>query len=154
MGSPFGSGDVKKTNQAGNEKRDSADVVDPALATVLGFAADAKLTGDALSELTKNLDSMFACKLFQLDNIELDSNKTITPEIDVKVDGYTPIGATSWQVAGATNNGSGPAMCNVYGIVISNDKIIPKLANLHASSTIRIRFIVIVLYIKNTLNVL
>lgn len=30
------------------------DVVDPTLATVLGFAADAKLTGDALSELNKN----------------------------------------------------------------------------------------------------
>ena len=54
VGSPFGSGDVNKTNQAVNEKLDSADVVDPALATVLGFAADAKLTGDALSELTKN----------------------------------------------------------------------------------------------------
>lgn len=54
VGSPFGSGDVNKTNQAVNEKLDSADVVDPALATVLGFAADAKLTGDALSELNKN----------------------------------------------------------------------------------------------------
>ena len=54
VGSPFGSGDVNKTNQAINEKLDSADVVDPALATVLGFAADAKLTGDALSELNKN----------------------------------------------------------------------------------------------------
>ena len=53
VGSPFGSGDVNKTNQAVNEKLDSADVVDPALATVLGFAADAKLTGDALSELNK-----------------------------------------------------------------------------------------------------
>lgn len=55
VGSPFGSGDVNKTNQAVNEKLDSADVVDPALATVLGFAADAKLTGDALGELTKKL---------------------------------------------------------------------------------------------------
>ena len=59
VGSPFGSGDVNKTNQAVNEKLDSADVVDPALATVLGFAADAKLTGDALSELTKNLNMRY-----------------------------------------------------------------------------------------------
>ena len=56
VGSPFGSGDVNKTNQAVNEKLDSADVVDPALATVLGFAADEKLTGDALSELNKNIN--------------------------------------------------------------------------------------------------
>ena len=35
------------------------DVVDPALATVLGFAADAKLTGDALSELNKNFEWKF-----------------------------------------------------------------------------------------------
>ena len=55
VGSPFGSGDVNKTNQAVNEKLDSADVVDPALATVLGFAADAKLTGDSLSELNKKI---------------------------------------------------------------------------------------------------
>lgn len=34
------------------------DVVDPALATVLGFAADAKLTGDALSELNKKTVSL------------------------------------------------------------------------------------------------
>ena len=57
VGSPFGSGDVNKTNQTVNEKLDSADVVDPALATVLGFAADAKLTGDALGELTKNFEN-------------------------------------------------------------------------------------------------
>ena len=57
VGSPFGSGDVNKTNQAVNEKLDSADVVDPALATVLGFAADAKLTGDALSELNKKIEA-------------------------------------------------------------------------------------------------
>lgn len=58
VGSPFGSGDVNKTNQAVNEKLDSADVVDPALATVLGFAADAKLTGDSLSELNKKSETI------------------------------------------------------------------------------------------------
>lgn len=62
VGSPFGSGDVNKTNQTVNEKLDSADVVDPALATVLGFAADAKLTGDALSELNKNLTNFIISK--------------------------------------------------------------------------------------------
>lgn len=62
VGSPFGSGDVNKTNQAVNEKLDSADVVDPALATVLGFAADAKLTGDALSELNKNMQNLYMPK--------------------------------------------------------------------------------------------
>ena len=34
------------------------DVVDPTLATVLGFAADAKLTGDALSELNKKTENI------------------------------------------------------------------------------------------------
>ena len=55
VGSTFGAGDINKTNQAVNEKFDSDDVVDPKLATEEGFAADAKLTGDALSELNKNL---------------------------------------------------------------------------------------------------
>ena len=54
VGSTFGAGDINKTNQAVNEKFDSDDVVDPKLATEEGFAADAKLTGDALSELNKN----------------------------------------------------------------------------------------------------
>lgn len=58
-GSKFGAGDINKTNQAVNEKFDSDDVVDPKLATEEGFAADAKLTGDALSELNKNIDSCF-----------------------------------------------------------------------------------------------
>ena len=53
VGSNFGAAQVNQTNEAVNEKLESADVVDPALATVLGFAADAKLTGDALSELNK-----------------------------------------------------------------------------------------------------
>lgn len=66
VGSPFGSGDVNKTNQAVNEKLDSADVVDPALATVLGFAADAKLTGDALSELNKKFVFQFFNNLADL----------------------------------------------------------------------------------------
>lgn len=70
-GSPFGSGDVNKTNQAVNEKLDSADVVDPALATVLGFAADAKLTGDALSELTKNFEDIeYAEKRYAINKYE------------------------------------------------------------------------------------
>ena len=54
VGSTFGASDINKTNQAVNEKFDSDDVVDPKLATEEGFAADAKLTGDALSELNKN----------------------------------------------------------------------------------------------------
>ena len=57
-GSKFGAGDINKTNQAVNEKFDSDDVVDPKLATEEGFAADAKLTGDALSELNKNLGGL------------------------------------------------------------------------------------------------
>lgn len=68
VGSPFGSGDVNKTNQAVNEKLDSADVVDPALATVLGFAADAKLTGDALGKLNKNLTNMKTYQIYNYQN--------------------------------------------------------------------------------------
>ena len=75
VGSPFGSGDVNKTNQAVNEKLDSADVVDPALATVLGFAADAKLTGDALSELNKNIATLNSKHIF---NNYLGTNCTKT----------------------------------------------------------------------------
>ena len=56
-GDVFGAGDINKTNQAVNEKFDSDDVVDPKLATEEGFAADAKLTGDALSELNKKIDN-------------------------------------------------------------------------------------------------
>ena len=54
-GSKFGAGDINKTNQAVNEKFDSDDVVDPMLATESGYAADAKLTGDALKEQKENL---------------------------------------------------------------------------------------------------
>ena len=85
VGSPFGSGDVNKTNQAVNEKLDSADVVDPALATVLGFAADAKLTGDALSELTKNkvkVSSGDSTNTFTI--LDKDENNTLWLQYDIK----------------------------------------------------------------------
>ena len=58
VGSIFGAGDINKTNQAVNEKFDSDEVVDPMLATESGYAADAKLTGDALSELNKKLENL------------------------------------------------------------------------------------------------
>ena len=54
-GSKFGAGDINKTNQAVNEKFDSDDVVDPMLATVKGFAADAFLTGKELKKQDENL---------------------------------------------------------------------------------------------------
>jgi hypothetical protein len=54
-GSKFGAGDINKTNQAVNEKFDSDDVVDPMLATVKGFAADAFLTGKELKKQEDNL---------------------------------------------------------------------------------------------------
>ena len=50
------------------------DVVDPALATVLGFAADAKLTGDALSELNKNLNNIKESLITGIVKIENKSN--------------------------------------------------------------------------------
>lgn len=54
-GSKFGAGDINKTNQAVNEKFDAEDVVDPMLATVKGFAADAFLTGKTLKKQEDNL---------------------------------------------------------------------------------------------------
>lgn len=73
VGSTFGAGDINKTNQAVNEKFDSDDVVDPKLATEEGFSADAKLTGDALSELNKNIEKTIP---FVGDNIEELSTST------------------------------------------------------------------------------
>ena len=59
VGDNFGAAQVNQTNEAVNEKLESADVVDPMVATEEGFAADAKLTGDALSELNKNMEWKF-----------------------------------------------------------------------------------------------
>ena len=75
-GSKFGAGDINKINQAVNEKFDSGDVVDPKLATEEGFSADAKLTGDALSELNKNMEWKYVGSANGKTNINLPSDWT------------------------------------------------------------------------------
>lgn len=55
VGSEFGQAEINQTNTEVNSKVDSADVVDPMTATELGFVADAKLTGDALSGLNAKM---------------------------------------------------------------------------------------------------
>lgn len=59
IGSNFGAGDINRTNQEVNEKFDSEDVVDPMLATKQGFAADAKLTRDAIDGINSNLNMRY-----------------------------------------------------------------------------------------------
>lgn len=55
IGSEFGQAEVNAIHREINRKFDSGDVVDPLAAEEAGFAADAKLTGDALREVSANL---------------------------------------------------------------------------------------------------
>lgn len=59
IGSEFGQAEVNAIHREINRKFDSGDVVDPLAAEESGFAADAKLTGDALREVSVNIDSVF-----------------------------------------------------------------------------------------------
>ncbi len=56
IGSEFGQAEVNAIHREINRKFDSGDVVDPLAAEEAGFAADAKLTGDALREVSANLN--------------------------------------------------------------------------------------------------
>lgn len=56
IGSEFGQAEVNAIHREINRKFDSGDVVDPLAAEESGFAADAKLTGDALREVSANLN--------------------------------------------------------------------------------------------------
>ena len=55
IGSEFGQAEVNAIHREINRKFDSGDVVDPLAAEEAGFAADAKLTGDALREVSVKL---------------------------------------------------------------------------------------------------
>lgn len=55
IGSEFGQAEVNAIHREINRKFDSGDVVDPLVAEESGFAADAKLTGDALREVSAKL---------------------------------------------------------------------------------------------------
>lgn len=55
IGSEFGQAEVNAIHREINRKFDSGDVVDPLAAEESGFAADAKLTGDALREVSVKL---------------------------------------------------------------------------------------------------
>lgn len=75
IGSEFGQAEVNAIHREINRKFDSGDVVDPLAAEESGFAADAKLTGDALREVSAKLPT------FVLDG----STLTITlPEPDTE----------------------------------------------------------------------
>lgn len=85
------------------------DVVDPALATVLGFAADAKLTGDALSELNKNFTE------FKLYN-------SIIINITSGIGTYTatrPLFCTIILIPNGTNTCAASVVSEEYGSVIA-----------------------------------
>lgn len=56
IGSEFGQAEVNAIHREINRKFDSGDVVDPLAAEESGFAADAKLTGDALREVSANIE--------------------------------------------------------------------------------------------------
>lgn len=58
IGSEFGQAEVNAIHREINRKFDSGDVVDPLAAEESGFAADAKLTGDALREVSVNLNKV------------------------------------------------------------------------------------------------
>lgn len=55
VGSEFGQAEVNAIHREINNKFDSDDVVDPLVAAVTGLAADAKLTGDAIREVSAKL---------------------------------------------------------------------------------------------------
>ena len=56
VGSEFGQAEINVIHRAINNKLDSGEVIDPLAAEEAGFAADAKLTGDALREVSAKMD--------------------------------------------------------------------------------------------------
>lgn len=58
VGDEYGAAQINATNEAVNNlKNAQVETVDPMLATEEGFAADAKLTGDAIKELNANANA-------------------------------------------------------------------------------------------------
>lgn len=56
QGDEFGAAEINAITKAVNRKIEPTDLVDPMVTTEEGFAADAKLTGEALSELNSKLE--------------------------------------------------------------------------------------------------
>lgn len=56
VGSEFGQAEINVIHRAINNKLDSGEVIDPLAAEEVGFAADAKLTGDALREVSAKME--------------------------------------------------------------------------------------------------
>ena len=78
-GDTFGAADINATNEAVNGKLDGSSTVDPMLATEEGFAADAKLTRDAISELNSNLPFKLAIDSEGNYGYIKDGADTVTP---------------------------------------------------------------------------
>lgn len=91
VGDTFGAGDINATNESVNGKVEITDIVDPALVTQEGFAADALKVKEAISEQNKNLEDVGEAVLLAEASVNSTKNFTnidLTPYREVLVVGY------------------------------------------------------------------
>ena len=96
IGSEFGQAEVNAIHREINRKFDSGDVVDPLAAEESGFAADAKLTGDALREVSVKLHPVGSIYM-SLEPIDPSSLFGGTWE---RIEGRFLLGASAYYTAG------------------------------------------------------
>ncbi len=100
VGSEFGQAEINVIHRAINNKLDSGEVIDPLAAEEVGFAADAKLTGDALREVSAKMEIVW--------------NKLFPPEKYFIKSGILQFGEWTWNnTSEATGSAyqSGSAYC-------------------------------------------
>lgn len=92
VGDTFGAGDINETNESVNSKVESTDIVDPALVTQEGFAADALAVKKKFDEQNKNLDGLIKHKDFvKSDNSYTANELSMVTNLDTHgFDGYIP----------------------------------------------------------------
>ena len=114
----------------------SPETVDPVTATEEGFAADAKLTGDALRDLSANL---FIVKAY---NVTVSStNQWGTGNVNVYLEGYTPIGIVGFSSNTTVDN-------FIYSATLSGNRVTVGLNNIEKYNIDGAKAIVNVLFIK------
>ena len=132
IGSEFGQAEVNAIHREINRKFDSGDVVDPLVAEEAGFAADAKLTGDALREVSAKIDAkntsdgILKISASKSKSVSIGAVSSGSVSLDFTTSGYKPVAIYS---VSSNQQGSIP-----YGIILSGNTLHINLRNTSTSN--------------------
>lgn len=128
------------------EWRFIGDVVDNLESTADNLPLSAK-QGNVLKE---KINMFLKTDNFTIENISINAQSDILKNIDVGLDGYTPISLKGWAIENGTTSGANANKCHLQDAYFSLNTFYYRIANTGASgANAKVNLVITVLYAKN-----